>query len=54
MSLRESSTRTVLLLEKNDEWQVSRRYLSLESLAPVMEKAPTQPVMNQLNHEEAA
>jgi putative transposase len=24
-----------LMLEQNDEWAVSRRYMSLESLAPV-------------------
>ncbi|QOF75251.1 transposase (plasmid) [Aminobacter sp. SR38] len=50
-----SVTRLVgaVLLEQNDEWQVSRRYLSLESLAPVL-KEPTEAGAEQLIHEEAA
>ena len=39
-----------VLMEQNDEWQISRRYLSLESLAPVLRP----PAQGELTHNEGA
>ena len=33
-----------ILLEQNDEWAVSRRYMSLETLASLSDDAPVRPV----------